>query len=453
MWSYLKIKNLIIILKFIKGFFNHSANNVYYNIIKLFVASLLFIASSSIAVTKNFKTHNQSTLSFFIQFQPGIYKRFENKKIDYVLQKINENPYQTIYLVGLSQSANSFATLDLALVRAETVKKTLVAMGINPERIIVSGEYENFLMPDNIAHGVFINIDTTKSPNNPTINSLIDTTRKTGFIPFSVGVYNKPKANLNDMLVTKLLALPNNVKLRLIGISQSKSNLASKTLGLKRAQTIADELIIRGIAPERIKIDAEITNFVKDYYLTHGVHIYAEAGDINNETAKIISAENLNTSSSSSSSSSIPIQTKPIDKQQALNNVIEQLNQSISSDPYLDNKILKVSQPENANKLEKITKTDANIDLCKQLIINKGSLKKNIEREIADCGYLMGEWKFGTDEELIDWLIPISYRVEVGNGIFGILKLIEKNYQIRAHVHKLDKSIDFLASIKREKDQ
>ena len=91
--------------------------------------------------------------------------------------------------------------------------------------------------------------------------------------------------------------------------------------------------------------------------------------------------------------------------------------------------------------------------LCSELTIKKGSLKTNIQREIADCGYLMGDWNFGTDQELIDWLIPIPYSVKVEKGIFGVLNLIEENYQIRAHVHQLDKSIDFLASIKHDREQ
>ena len=65
----------------------------------------------------------------------------------------------------------------------------------------------------------------------------------------------------------------------------------------------------------------------------------------------------------------------------------------------------------------------------------------------------MGEWNFGTDEEYIDWVIPVSYRVNVDEGIFGILNIIETNYQIRAHVHQLDRSIDFLPSIKYERGQ
>jgi hypothetical protein len=83
---------------------------------------------------------------------------------------------------------------------------------------------------------------------------------------------------------------------------------------------------------------------------------------------------------------------------------------------------------------------------CEEVIINAGSLQVNLEREIADCGYVMGRWKFGTEDELIDWDIPVTYSTTVDNGIIGLLQLVERNYQIRAHIHQLDKSIDFFPS-------
>lgn len=408
----------------------------------------MWVTLSQVALASDLNNQYQhTTIEYFVQFDPGNYQQPSSRQLEKLAQQLyilNGDPL--ISLIGKSQSRSSLATQKLALNRAKIIKQLLVKRGIRASQIILSADHENFKTEGELLNGVL----AISKPDVMTSKMV-----KIGFVIFPPSEYKKTAPDNIDKIVSQLKSQPKSVKFNLTGVSQSTTSLATKKLAAKRAQTVADELIIRGIAPERIKINAEITNFVKDFNLAHGVHIYAEAGDIKNETAKIISTENLNTSSSSSSSgsSSIPIQTKPIDKQQTLNNVIKQLNQSISSDLSLDNKIQEESQPDNTNKLEKITKTDANIDLCKQLIIKKGSLKKNIEREIADCGYLMGEWKFGTDVELIDWLIPIPYRIEVGNGIFGILKVIEKNYQIRAHVHQLDKSIDFLASIKREKGQ
>ena len=39
------------------------------------------------------------------------------------------------------------------------------------------------------------------------------------------------------------------------------------------------------------------------------------------------------------------------------------------------------------------------VDLCPQVEIYQGSLKSNIEREIKQCGYVIGEWKFGSETE------------------------------------------------------
>ena len=123
-----------------------------------------------------------------------------------------------------------------------------------------------------------------------------------------------------------------------------------------------------------------------------------------------------------------------------------------------------IEQPEMAQTPTPETKVDkkpmqhidventVEIDLCDQVIMKEGSLKTNLEREIGDCGYVMGDWKFSSKTELIDWNIPISYSVIIEDGIFGILSLVEKNYQIRAHIHQLDKSIDFLSSVRHRRD-
>ena len=89
----------------------------------------------------------------------------------------------------------------------------------------------------------------------------------------------------------------------------------------------------------------------------------------------------------------------------------------------------------------------ANSNNCTTVIIKTGSLRSNLEREIAECGYVMGRWKFGSEDELIDWDVPVAYSTTVDNGIIEVLQLIERNYQIRAHIHQLDKSIDFFPSI------
>ena len=384
------------------------------------ISFLSLIAFSSDANWTDFSQPNQSAINYFIEFQPGIYNQPIDTNIEKLLSDIKHLSTHQINIVGISQSASSLATYDLALLRAKTIKKQLVRQGIYADRIIVSGEDENFVMPDEILHGVFV----TSSENMLETEALLKTNpaeqNKAAFIEFPAGVYDNPMPNQLNRTIQSLLSLPQDQTLRLVGISQSKTNLATQPLALQRAQTVADQLIAAGFKATRIKLDSEVTNNVQDMYLTHGVHIIA-------------------------------ISNQPKDPQNGpLDTVLDQLNSSnknttatsqnketLKQSPKQDSK----NPPANHNKS------------CTQLNIQTGSLKKNIQREIADCGYLIGEWSFGTEEEYIDWIIPVAYRVNVEEGIFGILNSIEKNYQIRAHVHQLDRSIDFLPSIQYEKGQ
>ena len=384
------------------------------------ISFLSLIAFPLNANWTNFSQPNQSTINYFIEFKPGIYNQPLDTNIEKLLSEIKHLPTHQINIVGISQSASSLATYDLALLRAETIKKQLVRQGIAADRIIVSGEDENFVMPDQILHGVFVTSSENSLNPEALLKIIPKDQNKVAFIEFAAGVYDNPIPNQLNEKIQSLLSLSRNQILRLIGISQSKTNLATQSLALQRAQTVADQLILSGIKASRIKLDTEVTNNIQDMYLTHGVHIIGisnQPKDPQNEPLdrglEQLNSPNKNTIATSQSK--------------------ETLHQSSQQDSE--------NPPANHNKS------------CTQLNIQTGSLKKNIQREIADCGYLIGEWSFGTEEEYIDWIIPVAYRVNVEQGIFGILKIIEKNYQIRAHVHQLDRSIDFLPSIQYEKGQ
>lgn len=386
---------------------------------KLCGISLLFImASYSNANIQTSKTDNQNH-EIFIEFQPGVYSQPKNSHIQPILKKINQNPHYQILLVGLSQSAGTFATYALARTRAEVVKKMLVNNGIEPARINISSEYENFKVPEDLIHGVIAYI----SPDSESINrqSTLKFT-KTGFVPFLAGVYDQPAINQPNNIAKSLLLLPKSAKLKLVGISQSKNNLATKPLALMRAETVANQLINAGIDPSRIELDTKVTNNITDNYLIHGVDIF-----ITNSKTKT---------------------NKPLSKDQ-----IQQINSATKNNQAKQANTKEKNRVAYSNSLQAEPKTTTNKSLCAEFEIQKGSLKENIQREITDCGYQMGQWKFGTDEEYIDWLIPIAYKIRIEKGIFGVLKKIETNYQIRAHIHQLDKSIDFLPSINRAKAQ
>ena len=383
------------------------------------ISFLSLIAFSSDANWTDFNHPNQLAINYFIEFKPGIYTQPKNTNIDKLLSEIRNLPTHQINIVGISQSASSFATYDLAMLRAKTIKKKLVHQGIAADRIIVSGEDENFVMPDEILHGVFV----TSSENMLETEAILKTNpaeqNKAAFIEFPSGVYDNPMPNQLNRTIQSLLSLPQDQTLQLVGISQSKTNLATQSLALQRAQTVAEQLIAAGFKATRIKLDSKVTNNIQDMYLTHGVHIFVNSNtnDTQHEPLNTV-LERLKSSSKNTTATSQSQET------------LKKRPKQDSENPF-----------PNANKP------------CSQLNIQTGSLKKNIKREIADCGYLIGEWSFGTEEEYIDWIIPVAYKTNVKEGIFGILNSIEKNYQIRAHVHQLDRSIDFLPSIQYEKGQ
>ncbi len=389
--------------------------------VKITTISLLsLIAFSSDANWTDFSHPNQSAINYFIEFQPGIYNQPKDTNIEKLLSEIKHLSTHEINIVGISQSASSLATYDLALLRAKTIKKQLVRQGIAADRIIVSGEDENFVMPDEILHGVFVTSSENKSNTEAILKTKPAEQNKAAFIEFPSGVYDNPMPNQLNRTIQSLLSLPQDQTLRLVGISQSKTNLATQRLALQRAQNVADQLIAAGFRATRIKLDSKVTNNVQDMYLTHGVHIFVNSNNSKDTQHEPLDTEleRLNSSNKNTNTSN---QSKKIHKQSP---------QQDKHDPLPD-----------ANQS------------CTQLNIQTGSLKKNIQREIADCGYLIGEWSFGTEEEYIDWIIPVAYKVNVEEGIFGILNSLEKNYQIRAHVHQLDRSIDFLPSIQYEKGQ
>lgn len=421
MRSQIQIKFLTLWINWHQSLLQQTLTFLYSLSVKITTISFLsLIAFPSNANWTDFSQPNQSTINYFIEFKPGIYNQSLDTNIEKLLSEIKHLPTHQINIVGISQSASSLATYDLALLRAETIKKQLVRQGIAADRIIVSGEDENFVMPDEILHGVFVTSSEIRPNTEALLKIIPEDQNKVAFIEFAAGVYENPIPNQLNEKIQSLLSLPRNQILRLIGISQSKTNLATQSLALQRAQTVADQLILSGIDGSRIKLDTEVTNNIQDMYLTHGVHIIAisnQPKDPQNEPLdrglEQLNSPNKNTIATSQSK--------------------ETLHQSSQQDSE--------NPPANHNKS------------CTQLNIQTGSLKKNIQREIADCGYLIGEWSFGTEEEYIDWIIPVAYRVNVEQGIFGILKIIEKNYQIRAHVHQLDRSIDFLPSIQYEKGQ
>ena len=408
--------------------------------------SALSIASaiaSTIASAESLNATTKSSVSdYFIEFKPGNYQQPINGSFAKLIRQLHSQyANHQITLVGKSESRESLATQQKAVNRAQIIKKLLVKKGFKASQIVVSGEYKNLKNKGDIQHGVLV----LSSPAAQS-DKLSSKTTTIAFVEFLPSQYKQAAANEIKRLLKKLRHYPNTTNIKVVGVSQSKTNLATENLALTRARPVARGLVSSGISAKRLIIDAKITNQVESEYLTHGAFIYIDTND--HFAKKTVKTK----------------QTTP--ERQALNAVITAIgqNKQQKTDPIMhanNSETNLLSKSTGTNKIKSTSKLkkpqlpqpSISTDLCSKLTIKKGSLKTNIQREIADCGYLMGDWNFGTDEELIDWLIPITYSVKVDKGIFGLLELIEKNYQIRAHVHQLDKSIDFLASIKHDRGQ
>lgn len=388
--------------------------------ITLTAISTLCIASENII-------DKSDTTDLFIQFNSGNYQQPFAQDLDNFIRQLNaQSINDQIILTGKSQSRTSLASQQLALTRAKIIKKILVKKGIPPTRIKLTGDFKNFKADGKLANGVnasfspsAVAADTKGLTSKPSSKTLPKLTQL-AFVEFLPSQYSQSAPNELTRLSKKMVDTSKTRKLTLLGISQSKTNLATKALALQRAQIVADSLIADGFKAEQLTLDAKITNTVDSNYLIHGVYVYAQTSS---EDQTVVNIEKQIT----------PNTSKILNQQQSLNQVFERIN----------------NKPSASDKASSIAPNS----LCAEFEIKKGSLKTNIQREIGHCDYLMGEWNFGAEEEYIDWTIPIAYKVNVDKGIFGILEIIETNYKIRAHVHQLDRSIDFLPSIQYEKGQ
>ena len=233
---------------------------------------------------------------------------------------------------------------------------------------------------------------------------------KVGFVAFDVGEYRQKKFGQVGKIYNQLQTFPDSISIRLIGHSHSKTNLASKKLASIRASTVRDHLVNFGIAPASIIIDYDVQNFVTNKRLLHGVTVLAST-EMQSDSSVSRHGQLITSGIASTSKSTNPsVQASAI------------VTSSIEIEP--------------------------DRDLCNLVSISSGSLRDNLEREISECGYIMGRWRFGTGDEVIDWHVPVAYSTVTDNGIIDLLQLIEHNYQIRAQVHELDDSIDFFPSIR-----
>ena len=231
-----------------------------------------------------------------------------------------------------------------------------------------------------------------------------------GFVVFEIGEYEQEKTEQIGYLTSQLQKLPDDIDIQLIGHSHSTDELASETSAIARAKLVRDKLIENGIKAESISLHSDVRNSVPQEQLLHGVSVHV----VMLPKAALVNVEK-------SAESNLPSDNQP---------------------PLTANPLAATPTAQTDNV------PDPDSSSCAKVTFTQGSLADNIKREIGHCGYVMGHWKFGSNDDLIDWDIPFQYSTYVDNEIIGLLQLVESNYKIRAHIHKLDKSIDFLPSIK-----
>ena len=231
-----------------------------------------------------------------------------------------------------------------------------------------------------------------------------------GFVAFEIGEYQQEKTGQIDYLISQLQKLPDDIDIQVIGHSHSIDELATEPIAVARAKLVRDKLVESGIKAESISLHSDVRNSIPQEQLLHGVSLY---------TPMLSKAEFIH------------------EKKPAESNLPSENPPSLTADPL-------AATP--TTQTEDIPDPDSKS--CAKVTFTQGSLAENIKREIGHCGYVMGNWRFGSKDDLIDWDIPFQYSTYVDDEIIGLLQLIESNYEIRAHIHKLDKSIDFLPSIK-----
>ncbi|MDP6969366.1 MAG: hypothetical protein QGG88_09715 [Gammaproteobacteria bacterium] len=428
--------------------------------------------TNTVPTLANQQLANQQRVGF-IPFAVGIYRDLPAANAEHMISLLRTLPVAApIILTGHSYSRQQQASDQLAQLRATTAKEILVKNGISPLRIVLQTDAVNQFQEGDLLHGVSVHTqlpiisDRTVEPSPPVaeleakakqelnaeddhsltepsnISEGLSTTATTisvapkvvnqdvGFVAFEVGRYRHvPKQN-TDIIITQLQALPKQTPIILTGHSHSRQQWASNQLALLRASTLRDQLTTQGIAPERVKLQADAINNAQQATLLHGVTVQALLNQPKPLPEPVVEEALV-----------VAEEQEPLAIVQPDLRTADSHNQADTapSEPYVASTL---AAPQGAAKV-----TNDSLSLCQEISFEPGSLRANIERQINDCNYVMGRWVFGSGNDLLDWDVPLGFHTTSAQGLVGLLSFIEQNYQIRAHVHELDHSIDFLPSV------
>ena len=72
----------------------------------------------------------------------------------------------------------------------------------------------------------------------------------------------------------------------------------------------------------------------------------------------------------------------------------------------------------------------------------------NVERLSKICGYEMGAWYPGNSEDLVDWIVNRERYTENGEGVTGMLAMLEKEFNLTGVIRSEGKGkyIDYYES-------
>jgi len=210
------------------------------------------------------------------------------------------------------------------------------------------------------------------------------------FIRFEIGVYRAL-----DMAGQKLVADfvdgidYRNSQILVTGYSNSRSDNSSERLAQLRAITVRDELVRRGVPVSQIQITGVSENWVSGKPLVHGAEVYAA----------------------------------PMDATFASTDVI---------DPAL----------------EKLSRGEL---VCGVVDIKKGSLRNNMDRNLAACGFAIRDWGFRDNAGMVkDWRIPEEYLAVEGDSVEDVLEFFLNKYGLAASIS--DIYVDVRAASIRNSD-
>ena len=280
----------------------------------------------------------------------------------------------------------------------------------------------------------------TKFSQNQAKLSPATTEEEVGFIAFEVSDHKNPSNMAVRQIAELLSSFPDDVQILLSGHPYTRDILMSENLSQLRANTLKQKLVAEGINPLNIITQTAKVKPDQEGKVLHGVAVFIRRAGTSAPAIK----ETLDDSED---------QDKDAPNRHSFTEESLQTQQPESKESKASEKqyqaITKITANAAANfEHIKTPNFEASKTFnCKEMQFKPGSLRANIEREINDCGYVMGRWVFGTENTLLDWYVPLAFQAQAAKGLPDLLTFIEQNYQIRAHVHQLDYSIDFLPSI------